>query len=488
MPEVFPTTLPAPSYGYSERVVPSSLRTALRTGWPVVRARSGSNRSEWRCSWRMRSSEFQAFRTWFADDLAQGVLLFTVPWSSEVLRFVGGTYAAIQGHGGFHEVSATLESFRTTNAPINTVPLVPPGKRLAVDPAVSQQLTFIHRNSRLALRPDDGDTTTLRVYSATAPENYIWLGVRNLGDGETLITTEDSDPAPVEPTATWPSGLPYPDAGFRIENEAQVARLEMESEHSRQSTRFESAEETYQVSWTFSQSELTTFQTFFLSTLEAGSKPVGIPLPVDGAFNPVAVRFVGGYAESHSGPGQFRVTAELTRVTTQAVFPENSTPYAQHYFPVIEVSEHTLVAPGDAGKMFIVSTVEGETVNLHINQQQIEFGVLLLGLGSVLITRTPFVYDMGADTTSGVVGKPELSLLSVIVDIETSPDAAESVLAKPGFELDSVIVDGSTDSDLAASEIRKPVLEVKEVLVETTTDPDTTSSELKKPVFRLEIP
>ena len=488
MAEVFPSTVPAPGYGYARRAVPASLRTTLQTGWPVNRARYGTNRSEWRATWRLRGSEFQIFRTWFADDLANGVLLFTVPWSSEVLRFVGGSFNATQGHGGFHEVSAVLESLGTTNAPINTTPLVPPGRRLAVDPADSQQLTFIHRNARLASRPLDGDTTTLRVYTAESPENYIWLGVRNLGDGETLITTEDSDPPPVEPTATWPTGMPYPDSGFQIEQRAQVARLEMESEHTRQATRFDTFQEGYQVSWTFDASQLTAFQTFFFTTLESGSKAVGIPLPVDGSFNPVSVRFVGGYSESYAGPDRFRVTAELLRVTGQSVFPENTTPYALHYYPVVEVSEHTLVTSADAGKMFVVSTVEGETVNLHIGQQEIEIGVLLIGSGSVLITRTPFVHDMGSDTTSSGLVKPSFELESVIVEIETSPDAAESVLGKPTFELDSVIVQASPDDDFTESALGKPSLEIKDVLVEITPDSDTTTSELKKPVFRLEIP
>lgn len=486
--------IPLPSTSLSERVETTTLRTRLGTGLARQRSRFPTGTRDYRVSWILTKAELALFESWYITDLGGGVLSFTMPWDyadGRIYRFTEGRYTARQDHGRV-SVSATLECLDVFDVAANDVPVVPPWKRLSIDPVADQQLGLAHRNARLASRPDDGDTRTLRIYNPLTPEVWIYFGIRNLGEGETLVTSVDADDPPILPAASWPSGLPLPLTGFTDSTERQVSRLEMDSGHPRQSRRFEATEKTYSVSWDMSAAQVASFEAFYFATLRNGSRPFSIVLPVDNQFVPVACRFVGGYVANYQPIDRFRISATLERITTQPVAEDTENRFGLYYAPFVDVSEHYLVKPADAGKFFRVTTTEGNTVNLHIGSQLIEFGLLVLGPGSVLITRTPFVHDMGSDSTEGSLLSPRLELRSVEVDLgpveSIDEDETASSIALVGLALESVVVSGEMPDDATTSSIALRSMELKEVQVIISPDSDATTSEIQKPSFSLQIP
>ena len=484
--------IPFPSAGsFAERVSVPTLQTTLETGLVRQRPRFSTGLREFRASWELTQSEFAIFQEWFATDLVGGLLAFEMDWGGpeRVYRFAGGRYTSTQGHGGRFNVSGNLECLDVFPANATTIPPVAPWLRLVIDPVADQQLTLSHRNAKLTSRPTTGNTRTLRVYNPVSPNDYIYFGLQSYGAGDTLITSESAVPLPVLAAAVWPNSLPRPLSGFGEAQERPAMRLPMDSGHIRQQQRFDASVPTYSITWNFSAAEMATFETFFFTTLQNGSRQFTIPLPVDNAYNAVPVRFDGAYTSTYRAVNRFQVSATLNRILAQSETETSWTPYGLHYTPTVSVTASRRVLPAEAGQFFVVYAAAGQTVKLHIGAALLEFGVLSTGPGNVLITRSPFQYNFGADTTSSQLLRAELSLESVIVDLGSlAPDQATSQLLLPSFELDSALADlGSLVPDQATSSLAAS-FDLTEVLVQLSLDADFTTSQLNPPSFALEIP
>ncbi len=471
----YPANLPQPSTSLSGDAETPTIRTDLQTGLVEQHGRYSTGLETYRATWVLSADELLTFENWVADTLAGGVLVFGLAlpddgaYSVQPVRFVGGTYQVSHKSALWFNVTATLEHLTNNPAPSNRTPALPQWLRLAVDPAESQVLGVSHRNALLTVRPDEGSTTTLRVFPPTDPTQYIYFGIDNQGDGETLITSQDVDPIFPEAVPGFPGTLPAVNQAFNVDAARRTSRLEMESGHPRQYAASGATRKTYQVEWEFSLAQLKTFQDFFFITLKSGAIPFTLTLPVDGQFISVPVRFVGGrYSETYSPVDRFKVAATVERVVSQTVTPPGWQPYPLFYGPNVNVTANRKVSAADAGKFFIVNPAEGQTINLHIYANKIEFGLLVKGLGNVLITRGPFILDIGSigDDGAGVFNAPTFELRDTIRDIGTLPgDAGTGAFALQSFELLSVVNDiGTLTGDAGNGVFGQHAFELKTVL------------------------
>lgn len=480
--------IPLPSTSLRDRSDTPVARTQLRTGLIRQRPRFSTGLRSINVSWQFTRSEFAVFENWFANDLAGGVLVFGIPWNAapdEVYRFAHGRYEARQDHWGKFAVSAALEVLETHFSNATTVPPVAPWLRLVINPVSSQQLTFSHRNARLTANTDDESTTTLRVYNPTSPDLYIPFGIRQTGLGDILVTSEDADPPVVLPPAVWPSTLPAAVSGFTDSSERPVARIEMDGGHVRQAQRFDASAKEYNASWDLSAAQLQTFETFFHVTLQNGSREFTIPLPVDGTFNPVPVRFNGGYATQYQPVNRFRVTATLDRVLAQSVSEQTWTPFGLYYKPVQDVVSNLKVTAGMAGRLFRVYAAAGQTVSLHIGSLDIEFGILSIGPGSVLITRAPYLHNLGEvqENMGGAFLPPTISLGTALIVMDDQEDPVTGEFQAPTISLQTTLVPLPEQTDSAEGAFLDPVLELREVLVPVSDQSDSVEGAFLPPVF-----
>lgn len=496
----YPANFPQPSTNLSGDEETPVIRTDLDSGLVEQEGRFSTGVETLRAQWTLSEAELLTFENWYGETLAGGVLVFGLllpddgAYSVEPVRFVGGSYDITHKGGLWFNVTATLERLTLRNAPSNRTPPVPQWKRLSIDPAESQELTLSHRNALLTVRPDLGSETTLRIYPPTDEAAYIYFGIDNLGAGETLITSIDVDPLPATVIQDFPGTLPNVNQSFATGAKRKTTRMEMESGHPRQYAGLQTTVKTYQVEWEFSLAQLETFQGFFYVSLKSGSLPFRLTLPVDGFFLPVPVRFVGGkYSEIYVPNDRFKVAATVERIVAQTVIPTTERPFPVFYSPTVNVVANRKVASADAGKFFVLAPAEGQTINLHIYAQEIEFGILNKGLGNVLITRLPFVVDLGTigDGAGGVFSPPSFDFRSTIIDLgEMTGDGGVGDFLKPGFELKSTIVDiGEAPGDSGQAVFTKPTLERLEVLVDLAElSPDAAQATFTKPTIELVIP
>lgn len=472
----YPDTIPQPSITFAGDAETPTIRTDIETGLIEQEGRFSTGRESFRLSWRMSATELAAFEEWFAETLAGGVLVFGLAlpedgaYSLQPCRFVGGKYDFHHASALWFDVSAAVECLTVRNAPAQRTPPVPQYVRLTLDPVADQTLTLSHRNALLTARPALGSQTTLRIYPPTDETAWTFFGLRNMGAGETLITSDSVDPLPPPVLVDFPDTLPAVNQTFAAEASRRVTRLEMESGHPRQISASKSTQKTYHVDWEFSLDELQTFQTFFFVTLASGSAPFRLTLPVDGAFVPVTVRFVDGrYSEDYQHPDRFRVTADVDAITAQTVIPTTERPYPVFYAPTVAVTGTRRFAPADAGALLVFNPAAGETVAFHISSGTPEFGVLNKGLGQVLITRAPLVVALGSigNEAAGVAfTRPDLSCVNTLHALgSVTPDAAGVGFRVPPLSLVVVLrALGSLAPDAAGLLFPIPSLELKTVL------------------------
>lgn len=494
----YPENLPQPSTSLSADAETPTIRTDIDNGLVEQFGRFATGREDYSATWVLSEAELAIFEEWFNETLVGGVLIFGMMlpeddgYSIQPVRFVGGEYAVAHKGSFFWTVAAQIEKMIVSVAPANRTLPIPQWLRLAVDPTISQNLTLAHRNALLTVRPDDGSTTTLRIYPPTDETQYIYFGINNQGDGETLITSEDVDPLPPEAVPDWPGSLPNVNQSFRLTGERKAARLELDSGHTRQYAQADATSKAHDVDWTFTLGQLQTFQDFFYVTLKAGSLPFWLTLPVDGQFIPVRVRFIGGrYQESYIFHDTFRVSARVERIVDQTVLPTPERPYPMYYGPTVNVIANRKMLDAQ-GKFFIVNPAEGQTISLHIYDATPEFGLLVKGLGNVLITRGPFVLDIGTltDGAGGEYPKPSFSLRDTILDIGTIPgDLGAGEFLKTSFSLVSTIEDlGTLAGDSGSGSFLTTGVEILEVLVDAGTLTDGGHGEYLKPAISLVIP
>lgn len=496
----YPENLPQPSTSLSANAETPTVRTDIDNGLVEQFGRFATVREDYSATWVLSEAELVIFEEWFNETLVGGVLIFGMMlpeddgYSIQPVRFTGGTYEASHKGGMFWNVTARFEKMIVSDAPANRTLPIPQWLRLAVDPTISQNLTLAHRNALLTVRPDDGSQTTLRIYPPTDETQYIYFGINNQGDGETLITSEDVDPLPPEAVPSWPGSLPNVNQSFRLAAKRNAARLEFDSGHTRQYAQGDATTKGQDVDWNFTLEQLQTFRDFFYVTLKAGSLPFWLTLPVDGQFIPVPVRFVGGrYSESYIFHDTFRVSGRVERIVDQTVLPTVERPFPMYYGPTVNVTANRKMLDAQ-GKFFIVNPDEGQTISLHIYATTPEFGLLIKGLGNVLITRGPFIVDIGAtpaDSMGTVFAPPVFTLRDTIRDIGVVPsDAMGTTFALPIFDLVSVIEDiGTVPPDAMGTTFANPTLEVLEVLVDVgTVPPDSMGTTFANPIIILDIP
>lgn len=492
----YPANLPQPSNRLTGDSSTPVVRTDLDTGLVIQQGRFATGHDTYQLSWKLSQAEVVIFEEWFNETLVGGQLLFALTMAvdgglEEVpARFVGGDYTISHDGAFWFVVGATAEVMFVSSSAPNRTPPVPQWKRLALDETLSQTLGLSFRNAVLTTRPDLGSVTTLRVPPPINDTAFIYFGVKQLGDGEVLITSEDVPPLPVWSTPAFPAGLPAIDMSFGEVANRVAERLDMESGHVRQWLRFDTTTKKYSAKWEFDLDQLQDFRDFFFTTLQSGSRSFTIKLPVDGQFENVVVRFVGGkFSESYVPHNRFAVQARLERVVAQTVTPTTERPFPLYYAPAVSVYVNRKVTAGDAFKMFNVFPAAGETVNLHIHTLNIEFGVTVKGLGNVLITRGPFIYDIGTFGETGLSAfyKLTLSLRDTIVDIGTiPPDVGASEFLPTTMSLISVILDiGTTQLDEGASEFLLSRLELLEVEVDGGSFADSGASVYMKSTIEL---
>lgn len=495
----YPTTLPLPDVSLSASAETPTIRTDISGGLIEQFGRFATGREIYQVNWQLSEAELVIFEEWFAETLIGGVLVFGLMlprdggYEEEPVRFVGGTYGVSHKDALWWTVTASVERMIVANAPTNRTLPVPQWLRLSVDEALSQNLTLSHRNALLTVRPDEGSTTTFRIYPPTSDAAWIYFGISNLGDGETLITSEDVDPLPPEAVPSWPETLPNLNHNFRMDAERKAARIEMESGHSRQYADKLATVRGHDVEFDFSLEQLETFQDFFYTTLKSGSLIFWLTLPVDGQFQPVRVRIVEGrYSETYIFHDTFRVAFKLDRIVDQTVLPTEERPFPMYYAPTVNVATSRKILASDAGKFFIVNPSEGETINLHISSNLIEFGLLVVGPGNVLITREPFVWEMvSSDSGTGEFRKLGFELRSTELDLGSlAGDSGTGEFLKLGFALVSIIKDiGSLPGDSGSGEFGKLGFEMINVLEDLgTLSGDSGTGEFLKLGFELVIP
>lgn len=494
----YPENLPQPSTSLSADAETPTVRTDLDNGLVEQFGRFATGRETFSATWELSQAELVIFEEWFNETLAGGVLIFGMMlpeddgYSIQPVRFVGGEYAVAHKGSFFWNVTARIEKMIVSDAPANRTLPIPQWLRLAVDEAISQNLTLAHRNALLTVRPDFESQTTLRIYPPTDETQYIYFGINNQGDGETLITSEDVDPLPAEAVPSWPGSLPNVNQSFRLAAKRNAARLEFDSGHTRQYAQGDATTKGQDVDWNFTLEQLQTFQDFFYITLKGGSLPCWLTLPVDGQFIPVPVRWVGGrYSESYIFHDTFRVSGRVERIVDQTVLPTVERPFPMYYGPTVNVASH-IRARDAQGKFFILNPPEGQTVNIHIYDTNPEFGLLIVGLGNVLITRSPFIVEM--DLVENGIGeyKPiDIELKDVVVNIGALPgDNGLGEFLLTSFELRNLSVNlGALPGDNGLGEFAKPSLEILDVLNDIGSLPNESGSgEFILTSFELAIP
>ncbi len=493
----YPANFPQPGTSFSGDASTPTIRTDIDNGLVVQEGRFATSLETFRAQWVLSEAELVIFEEWFAETLAGGVLVFGLllpdegAYSVQPVRFVGGEYDTSHKGGLWFNVNATLERLTLRNAPSNRTPSIPQWLRLAVDEATSQVLTLSHRNALLTVRPAFGNQTALRIFPPTSEAALIYFGVNNLGAGETLITSQDVDPLLAEATPDFPLDLPNINQGVSAKATRRVIRAEMESGHPRQFAASKSTRKTYQVEWEFSLDELQTFQDFFFVTLKSGAGSFNLTLPIDGLFAASTVRFVGGkYSESYVPTDRFKVSATVEAVVSQTVAPPTERPFPVYYSPTVYVTENRKVTAGDAGTFFVLAPSLGQTLNLHIYALEIEFGILNAGLGNVLITRGPFVLDLGTlgDAGAGTFAVPVVELTTIERDLGTlAGDAGAGTFTKPTINLSLPTNDlGTLAGDAGSGNFTKPVLDLIVCLEDLgTLAGDTGAGTFTKPTIEL---
>lgn len=495
----YPTNFPQPGTSLSGDASTPTARTDIETGLIYQEGRFSTGLETFRAQWTLSEAELVVFEEWFSETLAGGVLVFGLllpddgAYSLQPVRFVGGNYEVSHKGGLWWNVNATLEQLTLRNAPSNRTPSIPQFLRLAVDEALSQVLTLSHRNALLTVRPTEGNTTTLRIFPPNDPTAYIYFGIDNQGDGETLITSQDADPIIPESIQAFPLDLPNVNTSFNLRAERRTFRAEMDSGHVRQFAASKATRKTYQVEWEFSLEELQTFQDFFFVTLRSGAKTFTLTLPVDGLFVAVPVRFIGGkYSESYVPTDRFKVSASIERIVDQTVAPSEAQPFPVYYAPTVYVTANRKSLDAQ-GKFFVVNPSAGQTISLHIYGTNPQFGLLVVGPGNVLITRGPYILDLGTftDGAGGVFAPPTFELVDASRDLGTlDADFASGSFTKPTFELRETTRDlGTLAGDTAGGAFLKPSLELIEILVDLgTLAGDAAQGSFTKPTFELVIP
>jgi hypothetical protein len=414
-------------------------------------------------------------------------------YSLQPVRFVGGEYDVSHKGAFWFLVTATIEKMIVSEAPTNRTLPVPQWSRLGVNPALSQNLTLDHRNALLTVTPDEGSTTTFRIYPPTDPTQYIFFGINNQGDGDTLITSEDVDPLPVETVPSWPGDSPNINQTFRVSAKRKVCRLEMDGGHPRQWAGLETTVKGFEIEWDFDLQELQSFHDFFYTTLKGGSSIFWLPLPLDGILSPLRVRFVGGkYQQRYIFNDTFKVSARVDLIVEQTVIPSEALPWPMYYGPIVEVTEHRKVESSDSTKMFVANVPNGETYNLHIGSNLIEFGVLITGPGNLLITRDPYVFELtGTDEGFGTFATPTFELRETIHELASiGLDEGFGTFAKPTFDMTTVTEDiGNVGLDEGFGTFAKPTFDILGVLEDVgTLTMDEGFGTFTKPTFELIIP
>lgn len=487
---------PQPSVSFSKEVVASNLRSSITNGLTEQVARFSTSLESFSATWEVSKEQLLIFENWYNTTLAGGVLVFGLmlpddgAFSIQPVRFVAGTYQVSHRAGLWFVISANFEKLKVTNSSVTRTPAIPQFLRLSVNPAESQNLTKAHFNASLAVKPLLGSQTTLRIYPPTSPAQYILFGLNNLGSGETLITSINVDPLPTPPIVDWPLPLPNVNNVVGQNSKRQTTRIEMDSGHVRQYAGADTTISTYNVEWEFTLAQLAIFQDLFYVSLKAGEFAMSLKLPVDGGFIPTVVRFVGGkFSESYFGKNMFKVSATLDRVVPQTVIPSTENSYPVYYSPTVNVTANRAIVAGDAGKLFVVNPAQGQTISLHIYALNIEFGLLVIGLGNVLVTRGGFVVSAsGSDSAGSSYLKPSFQLGVSVLEIGSlEKDTAASSYTKPTFQLVSVVVNqGNLEKDTTTSSYIKPSFEIKTVQVDLATlISDTANSSYIKPIFEL---
>jgi hypothetical protein len=495
-----PEILAFPSTNFNGDAATSVVRTSIEKGLIEQEGRFSNGLETFSANWVLSAAEFAIFEEFFNETLAGGVLTFGLPlpdgdgYEAKPCRFVGGVYNASHRQALWYDVSARIEHLSLNNAPANRTPAVPVFMRMAVDPMASQTLTLSHRNGLLTVRPTSGNTTTLRIFPPIDATQYIYFGINNQGLGDTLITSQDVDPIPPVVIPDFPADFPAVNNNFAQDAERIVQRVQMDSGHPRQITGSETTVASYQVEWEFSLEELKDFQEFFYVTLKSGGLPFNLTLPVDGSFIPVVVRIAEGkFRESYVPVDRWKVSCTLDRIVNQTIAPATERPYPLYYSPTVNVNANLKVRTADANKFFVLTPDEGQTINLHIGPRLLEFGVLIKGLGNVLITRAPFVYDVGSfdDSAHTSYLKPAFELHNSLRDLGVvATDYAATVYQKPAFELIAVIEDiGTLATDFAATAYGKPAFDLLAVLEDVgTVETDFAATTYQKPIFEITIP
>jgi hypothetical protein len=495
-----PTNFPQPSVDLSGDSETPVVRTDIDNGLIQQFGRFATGKESFSASWVLSQAELTVFEEWFNEELFGGVLVFGLMlpegsgYSVQPVRFVGGSFDTAHKDAFWFTVTAEIEKMIVSEAPTNRTLPVAQWVRLGINPALSQNLTFDHRNALLTSTPGSGNTTTFRIYPPTDPTQYIYFGLNNQGAGETLITSEDVDPPPVETVPSWPGGAPNINRTFRVSAKRKASRLDMDGGHPRQWAGLETTVKGYEVEWDFTLAQLQTFHDFFYTTLKSGSSIFWLPLPLDGMLTATRVRFVGGrYSQSYIFNDTFKVTARLDVIVEQTVLPSEAMPWPMYYAPLVEVAAHRKVTMADAGTLFHLAPAAGQTINLHIASNLIEFGLLITGLGNVLVTRTPFVHVLTpmTDTGEGAFGTPTFELRDTIKNLgSVGTDTGSGEFLTSAFELRSVVKDiGTLTTDTGSGEFLKPAFEMLVVLEDIgTIATDTGSGEFLKTSFILDIP
>lgn len=491
--------IPLPQTQFAGDVIAPVIRTDVTNGLVEQDSRYAAKLKTYSATWDLTEDEFVTFEEWFSETLVGGVLTFgmfgvsTTAVELQPFRFVGGVYQGSKRAGLGYAVSATIESLLPGNAPANRVPPVAPWLRLVIDPIGDQLLTLSHRNAQIATRPTDGNTRTLRIFPPTDPTQYIYFGIQNFGEGDTLITSLDVDPIPLDPVYPFPD-LPQVQAGFVDAGERRVARLNMDSGHPRQWVEWDTTRKNYTATWIFTLDQLLTFQAFFFVTLKSGTLKFTMELPVDGQFIEVPVRFIGGtYKEAYDAGDFWLVSAQLEREVDQTVFPSVNQPYGRYYSPTVNVTVNRRIFLVDTDKFFIVNPAEGQTISLHIGTHETEFGLMVIGLGNVLITRGPFIRDIGSLEDSGHTSylKPAFELHNSLRDLGVvTTDYAATSFLNPALELLDVLEElGALGTDYAVAAYGTPAFELLVVLEELgTIGTDYAATAYQNPIFELVIP
>ena len=112
--------------------------------------------------------------------------------------------------------------------------------------------------------------------------------------------------------AAFPSTLPSPlIEGYGGSHDVAFIRTEMESGSQRQRQRFTAANHQMTMSWMFSSSEMSTFKTFFDTTINLGSDWFTMSVDTGAGFGTYDARFTQPYQYSYVAGGNWLVSANI---------------------------------------------------------------------------------------------------------------------------------------------------------------------------------